>query len=215
MPFSRARFAAVVTFAVALALPAAAQADDQMVATTRGYYANEMTTSYLFMGYGAVTAGAGAVSLTQSGDFNRGFGWSSLIAGGLTVLGGAAYGVAVKVRGDYYEGLAAKDPVQFKREESDRIEGTNKRFMLYLGSEILEALAGIGVATYGFVAKDDLTKGIGVGAAIQGIGLLVIDAPGAGRAAKYQEDVRRFNPQVGVSVGGGDRPWAATVGHAF
>ncbi|MDB4933119.1 MAG: hypothetical protein JWP87_91 [Labilithrix sp.] len=222
MPLSSAGFARVFglsTLVLALAAPAAAHADEPaggaMVATTRSYYANEMTTSFLFMGYGAVTAGAGAASLTQDGEWSRGFGWSSLIAGGLTVLGGAAYGVAVKVRGDYYEGLAAKDPAQFKREESDRLEGTNKRFILYLGSEILETLAGIGIATYGFVAKDDLYKGIGAGAAIQGIGLFVIDAPGAGRAAKYQDDVRRFEPKIGMSVGGGNRPWAATVGHSF
>ena len=71
------------------------------------------------------------------------------------------------------------------------------------------------MATYGIAAKNDLWKGIDMGAAIQGIGLFVIDVPGAGRAAKYQDEVRRFNPSVGFSVGGGNRPWAATLSQTF
>ncbi len=209
--------AALVAFAAgeARADEAAPGANAQMLASSRSYYDAEVTTALLFVGYGAVTAGAGAVSLSTDGDFAKGFGWSSLIAGGVTALGGAAYGVAARVRGNYYNSLAERDPAQFKREESERIAGTNSRFVLYLGSEIVETLAGIGIAAYGFAAKSDLFKGIGAGTAIQGIGLFVIDAPGAGRAARYQDDVRRFNPQVGVSMGGNGRPWAATIGHAF
>jgi hypothetical protein len=221
MLFSRSFAASAAASFVLLAAGGEARADDapganaQMLASSRSYYDAEVTTAFLFVGYGAVTAGAGAVSLTQEGDFAHGFGWASLIAGGVTALGGAAYGVAARVRGNYYNALAEKDPAQFKREESERIAGTNQRFVLYLGSEIAETLAGIGIAAYGFAAKSDLAKGIGSGVAIQGIGLFVIDAPGAGRAARYQDDVRRFNPQVGVSVGGNGRPWAATLSHAF
>jgi hypothetical protein len=221
MLFSRTVVASLAVALLALAAPAEARADEasgpnaQLLAASRSYYDAEVTTSFSFVAYGAVTAGAGAVSLTQSGDFAHGFGWTSLIAGGVTALGGAAYGVAARVRGNYYTSLAEKDPAQFKREESERIAGTNQRFALYLGSEIAETIAGIGIATYGFAAKSDLAKGIGVGAAIQGIGLFVIDAPGAGRAARYRDDVHGLSPQVGVSVGGGGRPWAATLGHSF
>jgi hypothetical protein len=217
----RVRAAFALALALACASPSAARADEassphaQMEAVTRSYYATEMTTSFLFVGYGAVTAGAGAVALTEGGDFARGFGLSSLILGGVTMLGGAGYGLAVEVRGDYYASLAQRDPARFKREESERLRGTTSRFALYLGSEIVETLAGIGLATYGLAANNDLIKGIGMGAALQGIGLFVIDAPGAGRASKYQDEVRRFNPQIGVSVGGSGRPWAATIGHAF
>jgi len=223
MRFSSRLFAPAALALLAFAAPSEARAEEaagppndaRMVAASRSYYDAEVTTAFLFVAYGAVTAGAGAVSLTQEGDFAHGFGWSSLIAGGITALGGAAYGVAARVRGNDYTSLAEKDPAQFKREESERIAGTNQRFALYLGSEIAETIAGIGIAAYGFAAKSDLAKGIGAGVAIQGIGLFVIDAPGAGRAARYQDDVRRFNPQLGVSVGGGGRPWAATVGHSF
>lgn len=223
------RFTALPVLFAALALAPRASADEPappregaapvspaaMRASVDAYYGSEMTSSYLFMGYGAVTAGAGGLSLTQGGDFARGLGLSSLILGGVTLLGGAGYGVAVKIRGDHYRALAASDPERFKLEEGERIRGTNQRFWLYLGSEILEAAAGIGLATWGAVAKNDLWKGVGLGAAIQGVGLFAIDVPGAGRASRYQDEVRRFEPKVGVSVGGGDRPWAATVGGVF
>jgi hypothetical protein len=205
--------------AFALVAPSAAGAEQasrpEMPANARGYYRAEMTTAFLFMGFGAATAGGGAVTLTQGGDYARGLGLSSLVLGSLTTLGGAGYALAVKVRGDYYTGLAETNPALYKREEGDRIEGTNSRFALYLGSEIAEALAGIGMTTYGFAAKNELWKGIGVGTAIQGIGLFVIDVPGAGRAARYQEQIRRFNPDIGFSIGGGGRPWVATIGRAF
>lgn len=221
MLLSRRLAPSVAALLVVVAASSEARAEDaaaenaRVLAASRGYYDAEVATSFSFVAYGAVTGGAGAVALTQSGDFAHGFGWTSLIAGGVTALGGAAYGVAARVRGNYYTSLAEKDPVAFKREESERIAGTNGRFALYLGSEIAETIAGIGIATYGFAAKSDLAKGIGIGAAIQGIGLFVIDMPGSGRAARYQDDVRRFNPQVGVSVGGNGRPWAASLSQAF
>jgi hypothetical protein len=139
---------------------------------------------------------------------------SSLVLGGLTAVGGAGYGIAVKMRGDYYTGLASQDGFQFQREEADHIRGTNQRFWLYLGSELAEAAGGIGLATYGALAKNDLYKGIGIGAAIQGIGLFVIDVPGALRAKEYQREVGGL-PRVGFSVGGNGRPWAATIRQTF
>jgi hypothetical protein len=206
---------------IALAIPRAARADDapvtaaQVRAEAKAYYDAEMTTSALFAGFGAVTAGGGAVTLTQPGDFARGLGVSSLVLGSLTAVGAGGYAVAVKFRGDHYTGLADQDLSLYQREEADHIAGTNQRFWLYLGSELLETAAGIGIASYGLAAKNDLYKGIGIGAAIQGIGLFVIDVPGSARASRYQDTVRRFRPDVGFSVGGGGRPWVATVGHAF
>jgi hypothetical protein len=199
----------LASFSILLAREA--KADDSLPSAAHDYYAAEVKTSFLFMGYGAVTAGAGAVALQEDGDFARGFGWSSVALGSATALGGAAYGIAAKLRGDYYEGLAKSDPKRFKKEESERIAGTNSRFWLYLGSELLETAAGIGIAAYGMGTNDDLLRGIGAGAALQGIGLFVIDVPGAGRASRYQEQVRAFEPSVAFD----GRSFMATARHAF
>jgi hypothetical protein len=219
---------AAFSMLLVLAVPGLARADEgppppspaavthaAMRASVRDYYGTELTTGLLFTAYGGVTAGAGAAVLTEGGDFAKGLGASSLVLGGTTFLGGIGYAVAVKFRGGYFTRLVDEDPAAFQREEAERIAGTTSRFWLYLGSELLETAAGIGLAAYGLAAKDDLWKGIGIGAAIQGIGLFVIDTPGAGRAARYRSDVERFRPTVSASVGGGTRPWALTLAQAF
>lgn len=188
----------------------------EMGDAVRGYYDSEMTSSFIFVGFGAAHAGGGAIALTQKGDFAKSFGWSSVILGGLTSLGGAGYALTVAPRGKYFTSLYAKDPAKFRQEELDHISGTNGRFALYLGFEITETLAGAGVATYGFVKDKDTLKGIGLATAIQGLGLFAIDLPGALRASRYEDQVRRFNPKVAFSVGGSEgQPWMATLSQRF
>ena len=199
--------------------PDAARADDapsasphaSMRGAVRDYYDTEVSTSYLFVGYGAITAGAGAVALTEPGPFAHGLGWSSLVLGGATAIGGAGYGIAARLRGDHYADLLARDPARFKQDEGDRIAGTNARFWLYFGYELLETAVGAGLAAYGAAAKNDTLRGVGVGTAAQGIGLFVIDVPGAGRAARYQEEIRRFDPSVAYD----GRSCSATLRRAF
>lgn len=215
----RRLLALLVPVALLLLLPTAALADDggsaarpaDIKAAVHEYYAAEVKTSFLFVGYGAVTGAAGGVALGEGGDFAQGFGWTSVALGGATALGGAVYGIAAKLRGDYYEDLAARDPAKFKSEESERIRGTNDRFWLYLGTELLETAAGIGIAAYGVATNDDLLRGVGAGAALQGIGLFVIDVPGAGRAARYQDRVKGIEPAVSFD----GRSWMATARHTF
>ena len=219
-----ARFLGSMVCLLVLMATSSAQADEtspspaRMRAEAHRYYDDEMTVSFLFGGFGAVTAGGGAVALTQSGDLAHGFGFSSLIAGGLTVLGAVGYGVAVKIRGDYYRGLADTDLERYQREESEHIGTTNSRFWLYLGFELAETIAGAGIATYGFAAKNDFAKGVGIGVATQGIGLFVLDVPGSNRAKRYQDDVNHFTPPpktAGFSIGGAGQPLGATFAKVF
>jgi len=179
------------------------------------YYDTEFNDGLWFVAYGAVSAVSGAISLSRDGDFEKGYGWSTLILGGLTALGGAGYSLTVVPRREHFTALFERDPAKFKTEEAEHIAGTNSRFVLYLGGEAAETLAGIGIATYGFIKDKDLYKGAGIGVALEGIGLLLIDGPGAVRAARYQNEVRRFNPSVALSIGGGLRPWGVQVGHRF
>ena len=215
------RAISVILAGVALGWVAPARADETPVSRAkmrdevRAYYDDEIRAGMVFVAFGAATAASGAVLLTRDGDFERGLGWSSLIGGSLTALGGGGYALTVLPRADHFKTLFDRDPEKFKTEEAEHIAGTDRRFVLYLSGEIAVALAGIGVATYGFVKDDDLYKGIGIGVATQGLGLFVIDLPGAIRAAEYKDRVRRFNPSLAFSVGGGNRPWGAAIGHRF
>ena len=186
-----------------------------MAEHVRSYYDSELYSTYVFIGFGVVTSVAGGVVLTQDGDFARGLGWSSLVGGGLVALGGAGYGVTVIPRRERFVSLFEKDRAKFKREETEHIAGTNSRFPLYLGLELATAVGGGAAIAYGFFEDDDVIKGLGVGGVVQGLGLFALELPGALRASRYADQVRRFDPKLEVSVGGGRRPWLATVSQRF
>jgi hypothetical protein len=218
MNISLRRFAAVIGLA-AFSSPGRAAAEpvghEQMRASARGYYDAELRSAYAFVLFGSATSIAGGALRTEGGDFGKGFGWASLLGGGLTALGGAAYGLTVVPRREYYVSLFEEDPARFKREEADHIAGTNFRFVFYLGLEVATALAGGGVVAYGFMEDDDLLKGIGASVALQGTGLFLLDLLGALRASSYADEVDRFEPQLHVSVGANGQPWLASVSQTF
>jgi hypothetical protein len=213
------RAVATMTGLVALSITSGAAAQPvshgQMSESVRGYYDAELRSAYAFVVFGAATAVAGGALRTEGGDFGKGFGWSSLLGGGLTALGGAAYGLTVVPRREYYVSLFEQDPARFQREEAEHIAGTNFRFVFYLGLEIATTLGGGGMIAYGLAEDDDLFKGIGTGIALQGLGLFVLDLLGALRASSYAGEVERFEPKLDVSVGANGQPWFATLTQAF
>ncbi|MBX3188514.1 MAG: hypothetical protein KF819_15975 [Labilithrix sp.] len=180
-----------------------------------GYYVAERNTAFLFMGIGAASAGAGAVLATRDGDFARGLGWSLVAVGGLELLGAAFYAFQVDAEIDHYTGVLAKDPDAYKREESAHIHGTTSRFLYYRIGELVLAVAGTGLAIYGFAADEDVYKGVGLGIAVSALTFFILDGFGQSRAKRYEERVNRFDPSVAFSPGVGDRPWALTVGGRF
>jgi hypothetical protein len=225
---SNRRFLFSVTLATGVVVSQFAHADEEMRQAAEDYYGGEMTSSFLFVGAGALHAGAGVYSLTRDGDFAKSFGWSSIILGALTAIGGGGYGFTVAPRAKYFEDLAVKDRVRYVKEESEHIQGTNDRFALYLGFEITETIVGAGLTTYGFVQDKDVVKGIGLATAIQGVSLLALDIPGALRAQSYRDRVKAFGqktqgkstgplprPRVGVVPGSGERPWLFSVAGSF
>jgi hypothetical protein len=222
------RLAAALLVAAVLGYASRAAADDGAPAPTRpaigdemrGYYASEKTTAFIFVGVGSASAAAGGVLVGTAahgpnGDFGRGLGWSLLAVGALEAAGAAFYALQVVAETDHYEETLARDPSSYKREELTHIHGTTSRFVAYRLSELGLALAGAGVATYGFVKNQDTWKGVGIGVAAEAITFFTLDAFGQARAKEYEDQVRRFEPQVGVQVGGDQRPWGMSVGGLF
>ena len=185
--------------------------DDEM----RAYYAGEKTTAFVFVAVGVVSAAAGAVLVTREGDFARGMGWSVLGLGAFEALGAGFYAFQVDAQLAHYSETLARDPAAFKREELTHIHGTTSRFVVYRLSEVALALAGAGVATYGFAANKDAWKGIGIGVAAEALTFFLLDSFGQARAVAYEERVRRFEPTVSLQLGGKDRPWSVGVGGKF
>jgi hypothetical protein len=179
------------------------------------YYDSERVTGFLFGGLGVASTVAGGVLVTRSTDFERGLGWSLVSLGVLEILGGGFYALQVGGEIRHYRQSLASDAGAFKLEEGEHIEGTISRFPIYRISELVVAAAGIGVATYGFASKHEAWGGAGVGVASEALSLFALDAFGQARARAYDRRIRRFDPMMALSVGGGERPWGIGVGGRF
>jgi hypothetical protein len=162
------------------------------------YYGQEVLTSSIIASLGAAGAGTGGYLVTRTDDFSRGLGWTLLPLGTLELVGGILYVVGVRSEIRRYGDLLATDAVAFRDVESKHIEGTRRRFLYYRLTELGLAVAGVGIGTYGFVAKRATFEGIGVGGFAVGLPFLVIDSFNNAHAARYAGEVERFVPTVGV-----------------
>ncbi|MDB5218795.1 MAG: hypothetical protein JWO86_6722 [Myxococcaceae bacterium] len=199
----------------ATSAPSAPSARAAMAEDVTGYYRSERNTAFTFIGLGVVSAGVGTGLVTTRGDFATGLGVAMISIGALEVLGSTFYAFQVGAELGHYSGVLARDPAQFKGDESVHIHGTTSRFFWYRASELALVVAGAGVATYGFVSDRDVWKGVGIGVAAEAATFFVLDAFGSARAVDYEEHVNRFDPSVAFSIGDGARPWSLAVGGKF
>jgi hypothetical protein len=216
-PFGLAAVAALATFCN----EHDARADEEDAATPVrapriekdlvSYYQGERTSAYVVTALGGFAAGAGAALVPQRQDFQRGLGWPLLTLGALEIAGGISYAITCTNEIDHYSAALAKDQAAFGREELDHIHATRSRFIFYRIAEATLALGGAGIAAYGFAANQDAFKGAGIGLATIGVPFVLIDTINNSRAGTYEDHLRRFQPDVGLQLGGGDRPTLVTI----
>jgi hypothetical protein len=176
------------------------------------YYQGERTSAYVVTALGGFAAGAGSALVFQKQDFQRGLGWPLLTLGALEIAGGISYAITCTNEIDHYSASLAKDQAAFGREELDHIQGTRSRFIYYRITEGVLAVGGAGIAAYGFAAKQDTWKGVGIGLATIGVPFVVIDTINNSRAGTYEDHLKRFQPDVGLSLPVEGRPFMLKVG---
>lgn len=165
------------------------------------YYDGERNSAYVAGSLGAAGVGAGAWLLTRKTDFGRGAGYPLLALGALEVIGGLSYAITVGKSKSHWLDTLAHDPAAFQREESEHIHGTTSRFWIYRTIEIAITTAGLAAGSYGFAAKNDTWKGIGVALFAVGLPLVIIDTINNGRAQRYEDSVKSFRPSVALPLG--------------
>jgi hypothetical protein len=215
-PFGLAAAAAVATFCA----EGDARADDDTAPVRAtsiqkdlvSYYEGERTSAYVVTALGGFAAGAGSALVFQKQDFQRGLGWPLLTLGALEIAGGISYAITCTNEIDHYSAALAKDQAAFGREELDHIQATRSRFFYYRLAEAALALGGAGIAAYGFAANQDTWKGVGIGLGTIGVPFVVIDTINNSRAGTYEDHLRRFQPDIGLQLGSGDRPTLVTIG---
>jgi hypothetical protein len=200
-----------------------AAADDGGAAVTRtavdadlrGYYGGERVAAYVIGGLGAAGAGVGAYLVTREDDLSRGLGWSWVTLGGLEVLGAVFYSLQVGGEIDHYEVALVRDPAGYRSEEIDHIRGTESRFVYYRAIELGLTLAGAGMAGYGLATHHDVWTGTGLGVGSLALPLLVIDSFNDARARHYLDEVKRFQPAVGIAPTTGAGGWQLSLSGRF
>jgi hypothetical protein len=190
------------------AVPRAAVEADML-----SYYAGEETSAWVILGFSVAYLGAGIPLTIQNSNFDRGLGIPLLSLGALEGIGAIFYAFQVKAEIRRYSALLASDPTEFRKVEGAHIEGTQSRFWIYRAVELGLTLAGVGFATYGFVANQDVYKGLGIGLFAIGLPFFIIDSVNDGRARRYHDRLRRFDPTLAVQRD--ERGWRFAMGARF
>ncbi|HEY1692750.1 MAG TPA: hypothetical protein VGG39_11345 [Polyangiaceae bacterium] len=199
---SAALVAAVSVLAAVTALTSsgAARADD-VGSDMRDYYGGEKASAYLVGATGLAAAVGGGFLVTRDADLARGLGGAWLAMGSLETIGAVVYAVQVGAETSHYQGELARDPTGYRADEIDHLRGTSSRFVVYRAVELSLALAGAGAAAYGLASGKGGWQGAGIGVASLSLPFFVLDSINDARASHYLEEVRRFQPSVGMAPG--------------
>jgi hypothetical protein len=152
------------------------------------------------MGLGLAGIGTGIPLLLQDGDFERGAGWTALIIGGLQLIGAIAYAIDVSGTWNHYTTALAEDPAAFREEETEHMNGTIDRFLIYTTTEIVLTLTGVGIAVGGFAADEDVLKGVGISMAALWLPIVIIDLINQARGRTYLERVSQLDVSSAAAV---------------
>jgi len=212
--------AVLVASAVAWSLDARAQ-DARAVSRgdidgdLRGYYDGERLAATLIGGMGVAAAAGGGFLVTRGDDLARGLGWSWLVMGGLEAAGAVFYGFQVGAELDHYEAALARDPSFYRAEEIDHLRGTSSRFVFYRAAELSLAVAGGAATTYGIASHRGAVTGAGIGVASLALPFFVIDSVNDVRASRYLDQVRRFQPAIGIQPIASEHGWLLSMAARF
>lgn len=186
--FSQGLFAAAVAPVPA---PANAAQKKAMLQAMREYFHEEKTAAKLAIFGSAIAGGSGVYLVTQS-DLARGAGYSliGVAAIGLAVGGGVYFRTNSQLR--RLEDQLDAAPLDYKREESERMARVNAQFRILKIAEY--SILGLGVATTvtGAVKQADLTTGVGIGLIIDAVLLLLFDHFAETRAHVYAQRITEF-----------------------
>lgn len=202
---TRGHLSSVLAIGAAVAIlcsssPAVAQRlpprDLRMEREMRHYFAGEKAEGWVFAGAGALSIGAGALgAFAASDEVYRGAGWPMLVFGSIQLAAGAVLLVRtdrqVRERSDRLLG-PLPGPSSFYAEEIPRMARVRENFRWLEVTELVLAAAGIGLATYGGLADDRSTFGVGAGIAIESALMLVFDQLAAERAARYDAALHTY-----------------------
>jgi hypothetical protein len=184
----------VLVVLVTLVVPAVASADDVTAggdatatrAAMHEYFAGEQRGGYILIGMGAAGLLAGGLLYRHGSLTARGASYPLLGIGVLHIAAGIFINVSSAHRVDKFDRFIDKDPSEFVREESKRMEGVSTQFTALKIAELVIATGGLTLAGIGWRTDRPRLKGAGLAIAAEMLLTFGFDIFAARRAHDYR-----------------------------
>jgi hypothetical protein len=148
-----------------------------------------------FATMGAATVIGGGLLLATDSKVGQGAAWPLLTFGALEIVGGLIFALRGAPHMRHLDALLASDPQEFARVERLRVHRIRDRFQpILLIAEAAICVGGGAMATAGALSHRDTLTGVGIGLAIQGLALFLIDWAVLDRARAYATALDMFLP---------------------
>ncbi len=149
-----------------------------------------------FVGSGVGSLVAGTLLVTSNTEFGRGAGWVNIGFGALEVIAGLYFALSSYGKERALDEALTANPAEFARSERERVARITGRFQPILLAVEAAISAGGGVmAGVGALRRDELMLGLGVGFAVQGLVMFLLDWAVLDRASSYATALSMFRPR--------------------
>lgn len=160
------------------------------------YYRGERLSGFVpFVGSGVGSVVAGTLLLTSNTALGRGAGWTNLSFGVLEIVAGLYFAFSSYGKERALDLALTTHPAEFARSERERVARITTRFQpILLAVEGVLAAGGGVFAGVGALTRDEMMLGIGLGFAVQGLVMFLLDWAVLDRASAYGTALSLFNP---------------------
>ena len=150
-------------------------------------YRGERISGFVpFVGSGVSSVVAGTLLLTSNTALGRGAGWTNLSFGVLEIVAGLYFAFSSYGKERALDLALTTNPAEFARSERERVARITNRFQpILLAVEGVLAAGGGGFAGVGALTRDEMMLGLGLGFAVQGLVMILLDWAVLDRASAY------------------------------
>ena len=192
------RFPLLLTLVASLAYPEepGSLSTEQLRVHLRDYYRGERLSGFVpFVGSGAGSLVAGTLLIASNTDFGRAAGWTNLGFGVLEVVAGLYFALSSYGKERALDEALTTNAAEFAKHERDRVARITNRFQpILLAVEGALSVGGGVFAGIGALRRDEVMLGVGIGFAVQGLVMFLLDWAVLDRASAYSTALSMFQP---------------------
>lgn len=191
------RILMLLSLCSSLALAEDSITTDQVRVHLHDYYRGERLSGFVpFLGAGVGSLVAGTFLVTSNTELGRNAGWVNIGFGALEVIAGLYFALSSYGKERALDAALTTNPVEFARLERERVARITSRFQPILLAVEAAISAGGGVMMgVGALQRNDTMLGLGIGFAVQGLVMFLLDWAVLDRASAYSTALSMFRPQ--------------------